>query len=155
MRIRALSVLATLGSFAAAVGVLSLSDRAPRLMPRVIDLVMFWGRRFEAASNLDLFDVSAIPGRTDQIGHAIMWGSGMLVIGYLLRRQIPVFATACFLLAVSIGMEFLQATWTATRALEATDALANGVGIALATAVVLVVSTTVDAVGRLRLALAG
>lgn len=150
MRLRGLAVLATLGAFVTSVVVLSLSDRAPRLVPRAVDLVMYWGRRFESTLDIDLFDVSEIPGRTDQIGHAIMWGSGMLVIGYLFRHQVPVLATACLLLAASIGMEFLQATATATRALEATDALANGVGIAMATAAVIVVSTTVDAFGRLR-----
>ena len=135
--------------------VLSLSDRAPSLVPHIIDLVIAIGQRVEAGAQVDLFDVSQVPGETDQIGHAVLWGSGMLGLGYLLRRSIPVTATACFLLAASIAVEFLQVTWTATRQLQVTDALANGVGIALATVAVLAVGAVVDVGLRIKMALLG
>lgn len=134
---------------------LSLSDRAPSLVPHIIDLVVAVGQRFEAGAQVDVFDVSQVPGETDQIGHAVLWGSGMFGLGYLLRRSIPVAATACFLLAASIAVEFLQMTWTATRQLQVSDALANGVGIALATIAVIALGAVVDLGLRIKVALFG
>jgi len=146
---RRLFTWAILGGFTAVVTVASLSDRAPRFVPRITDLTVRVGRRFEAVSNTDLVDVSSIPGRTDQIGHFLLWGAGMLAIGWLTRKRIPVAATACLLFAASIAVEFLQVRWTATRQLEVTDAVANGLGILLAAIAVATLGAAVDLVVRL------
>lgn len=140
---------ATLGVFAAVATVLSLSDRVPRLVPRFTALVMRAGRRFERTADIDFFDVSSIPGRTDQIGHTLLWGTGMLAIGWLTRKRIPVTATACLLFAASIAFEVGQLRWTMTRQLEAGDVWANGIGIALAAVAIVVLGAVVDTVARM------
>lgn len=152
MRLRILLTTSTAVLFALAVVVLSLSDRAPAFVPAMIDLVVLLGQKVESIAQIDVLDRSdarVLPGRTDQIGHAVLWGSGMLALGYLLRHRIPVAATALGLLAASIGIEFLQVEWTATRELQASDVLGNAVGIALATGVVIVVGNIVDLVSRI------
>lgn len=154
-RLRGVTAVAAALGFGVVVIVLSLSDRAPRFVPRITDLVLFWGRRFEAAFSINLFDVSSIPGQTDQIGHAMLWGTGMFVLGIVTRRFVPVTATACLLLAASIGVEFAQETWTATRALQVTDALANGVGIGIAAIAVVTIGAVTDTIAKLWFALAG
>jgi len=139
---------ATLGAFTAVVIVASLSDRVPRFTPRVTDLVIRAGRRIEAMADIDVFDVSSIPGRTDQIGHALLWGTGMAAIGWLTRKRVPVTATACLLFAASIAIEYLQLRWTATRQLEVGDVWANLVGISIAAVGVATVGAVVDLLAR-------
>ena len=75
-------------------------------------------------------DSEDIPGEPDQVGHALFWGTGMVLAGWILRRRIPLAITALFLSGISLLFEFAQPLLSMTRAVEPSDAVANVVGIA-------------------------
>lgn len=113
------------------------SDRASGVFSEVLDIVRRTGRSVEQRYDIDLIDRSDIPGQADQIGHALFWGTGMLLTGWLLRRRIPVAITALFVSGISLLFEFAQPILSATRVVEPSDAVANMVGIATATVALL------------------
>jgi len=117
------------GFFCAAV-VLLWSDRAGSMLGDVASLVVRGGRKVERSYDVDLVDRSDIPGQTDQIVHALFWGSGMMLVGWLLRRRVAVVLTAFFVGGVSVLFEAAQPALSQTRAVEPSDALANMVGVA-------------------------
>lgn len=115
------------------------SDRAPSVFGDVLDIVRRTGRSVERRYDIDLIDRSDIPGQADQIGHALFWGTGMLIAGWVLRRRVPVAITALFLSGISMLFEFAQPALSATRAVEPSDAVANIIGIVVATVALLAV----------------
>lgn len=128
---RAVATIVVLGFTAVAV-VLLFSDRAPGVLNLVRDLVVGLGRRIERTWQIDLIDRADIPGTRDEIGHVILWGTGMLVIGLALRKRVPITITAILLAGVSLLSEYGQSVLSTTRTASASDAVANVIGIGLA-----------------------
>lgn len=144
-----LTTLGIIGVFASTVIVLSLSDRVPILLPNIMAAVFDFGRWVDELLGFELITREQVPGSRDQIGHALLWGSGMFAIGLWLRRSIPVLGIAFTLLVLSVGVEFAQRRWTSTRAMQVSDAVANAFGIVTALVGVLVVGAIIDLAARL------
>lgn len=137
-----------LAGFLLVATVLLLSDRAGGMGGRVKAFIIGVGETFERAFGVDWLDRDSIPGTFDQIGHAALWGTGMLVLGLAFRRWIHPLATAVAITAISISFEFLQATATTSRKLDPGDAVANTVGVLIALVVVLLVGVLIDFIVR-------
>lgn len=123
-------------AFLAVAVVLLWSDRAGGLFDRALDVIIRTGRKVERDYNVDLIDRADVPGQTDQIAHALFWGSGMVLAGWLLRRRVPVALTALLVAGVSLAFEVAQPSLSQTRAVEPSDALANLVGVGIGAAVI-------------------
>jgi len=131
-------------SFLAIATVLLLSDRAGRWGEPSKRFILDVGEAFESTFGVDWIDRNSVPGTFDQIGHALLWGGGMLVLGLALRRWMSPIIIAFFLLGSSILFELLQSAVTEARTLSPSDAVANAVGIVIAAVVVLVVGLLLD-----------
>ena len=123
--------------FAAAAVVLLWSDRAGSFVDPLATVVVDTGRSVERNFQVDLLDRQHVPGTVDQIAHALLWGSGMLLIGWALRRRVPIVVTAVCLASISMLFEFAQPLLSQTRLLQQTDLVANVMGISLASWVLL------------------
>lgn len=119
----------TLTIFLGIAVILLWSDRAGGAFGDVLDIVLRTGRSVERRYEVDFIDRSDIPGQADQIGHALFWGTGMLLSGWVLRRRVPVPITAVLLSGISMLFEFAQPALSTTRVVEPSDAVANIVGI--------------------------
>lgn len=142
--IRNLILLAIVVGFAGAVTVLSLSDRAPAAVAEAKTVVKDIGSEAEDRAGIDVVDRTDIPAEFDKIGHAVMWGTGMLVLGLLFRRRFPPLIMAFLLTAISIGFELAQSSYTSSRALQPSDAVANAFGIGVAFVVVVFIGAVID-----------
>ena len=125
-------------AFGALAVVLLLSDRGGDAFTDVVNKVATVGRRLETEYGVDVIDRDDIPGDADDIVHAFFWGAGMLLIGWVARRRVPVIITALFVGAISLAFELAQPVLSATRGLEVSDAVSNLVGVAFATGVLFV-----------------
>jgi len=76
--------------------VLLLADRSASVVGSVRAHVVRVGQAIEQTYHVDLFDRSDIPGTADQLGHALLWGTGMVLFGWLLRSRVPLPLTALF-----------------------------------------------------------
>lgn len=126
-----------IGGFALVAVVLSLSDRAPGIARGGGAVLEEIWHRIEVAFAIDV-DRGAIPWSFDEIGHLVLWGGGMLVLGLALRGRRRSDRLAVALFGASLLLEVLQALITARRSLSLGDAAANGLGIMLGLCVVVV-----------------
>ncbi|MGI9603150.1 MAG: hypothetical protein ACR2QE_14785 [Acidimicrobiales bacterium] len=108
--------------------VLSLSDRAPSVWKQVSSGLEEVWHRVEVAFAIDL-DRQTIPWTADEIGHLVLWGGGMVLLGLALRHRYRADRIAATLFVSSLLLEVLQALVTARRSLSLLDAAANGLGI--------------------------
>lgn len=132
---RAMAAVVLCGFFAIAV-ILLLSDRTGGVASGARDLAVEAGQRFEERYEVDVIDRDSIPGTFDQIGHAVLWGTGMLLVGWFLRRRVPLFMSALFVAAMSFFAEAGQAAFSQTRQFQVSDLIGNFVGIAIASVIV-------------------
>lgn len=139
-----LAAVVALG-FAAATITLLLSDRVPLLVPGLLDLVFQLGREVDSALGFELVTREQIPGTRDEIGHALLWGSGTFALGLILWGRMPILAVAAFMLALSIGSELAQRAWTTSRTFSDADLVANAFGIVGATIAVVLLGSAFDA----------
>ena len=121
--------------FTSAAVVLLWSDRAPALFDHTVNVVTETGRFVERLYGVDIADRSDVPGTADQIGHTVLWGSGMLLIGWIFHRRVPVLFTAIFVFGISLIFEAGQPLLSSSRSLDPSDAVANSVGIVAASMV--------------------
>lgn len=121
--------------------VLLWSDRAIGYMGDIFDFATRLGRKAEAESGIDIIDRADVPGGEDDIVHALFWGSGMILIGWMLRRRVPIALSALWVGGISIGFELLQPILSDRRATESTDAFSNLVGVAIGAGVLAVITT--------------
>jgi len=142
--IRNLLLLAIVVGFAGSVTVLSLSDRAPAAVAEAKTVVKDLGSEAEHRAGIDVVDRDDIPAEFDKIGHAVLWGTGMLVLGFLFRRRVPPLVMALLLTAVSFGFELAQASYTSSRALQLSDAVANAFGVGVAFVIVVFAGAVID-----------
>lgn len=129
---RRIGALCAAVAFFTVTTVLLLADRSGSVVGIVRALVVDTGREVEASYGVDWFDRKDIPGSADQMGHAVLWGSGMVLIGWMLRRRVPLPITALFLGGVSLLYESAQPLVSSTRAFQPSDGTANLVGIVVA-----------------------
>lgn len=125
------------GVFAVGAAVLSLSDRAPVIFRSMRSPARAVWRRIEVGFGFDSgVTRDSIPWASDEIGHLVLWGGGMVLVGLAFRHRQQADRLAVGLFAASVALEVLQALVTASRSLSLTDAAANGLGIMLGLTVV-------------------
>lgn len=149
MRNRILLALVVGGGFAVCAVALLLSDRAPAIASQTLDAVFAVGRRVDQLLGFELVTRDQIPGTRDEVGHALLWGSGTFALGMLLRRHVPILGLAGFMLALSVASEFAQREWTSSRSMSMADAVANAFGVVGATVAVVVLGGIMDGVAQL------
>ncbi len=115
--------------FLTALGLLSMADRAPGAVLGGLRWVRSRGQDIEAALGIDWIDLGDMPLAWDTAGHLVLWaGAGML--GYAaVGQRVGGARLAMALLILSGVVEVAQPLLSATRQLEVTDMVANGVGI--------------------------
>ena len=129
--------------FAVAATVLSLSDAVPVFVRPLKAMLTMAGHMIERILNINI-SRDAFPIAFDTAGHAAIWGFGMLIVGYGLRRRVWVPLLSALMIIISLGFELLQGVYTATRTVSVTDGLGNVAGILLATLIVLASGPLVD-----------
>lgn len=122
------AALIALGS-AAVLAVLLFSDRAALRASPLRAAIVDAGQWVERHFAIDWIDRTDVPATFDHLAHAAMWGSAMLIVGWILRHRLPVWFVAVAMSGISMVSEFLQPVLTATRSVEAGDAAANIVGV--------------------------
>lgn len=137
--------MAALGFGVAAVWLLW-ADRGTLLGDRIFDNAAEAARRLERATTINVIDRNDIPAEADQIGHAVLWMIGTVLIGSLRMLRRPLAVVGLELAALSLFSEFAQPLVSRHRSFEPSDALANligvGFGIAALTGVLLLGNVT-------------
>ena len=125
---RALAAAAVAGVLGFAV-VVSLSDRAPRVLRAFAALGAQAIRRVGEPIGLGGFDRGSLPvDDLDQLGHLVGWGGVMLAVVMLLPHVSLRLLTPA-VIAISTALEPLQTTLSQTRAFDPADLQANIIGI--------------------------
>lgn len=132
--LRTLLILGVLGFAAAAVWLLW-ADRGTILGDRIIDRAIDSARWLEQATMIDVIDRDDIPAAKDQVGHAILWMVGTVLIGSLRMLRRPLAVVGLELAALSLFSEFAQPLVSTNRGFEPGDAVANLVGVGFGLAV--------------------
>lgn len=109
--------------------VLLWADRGAALGTQSLHTLADGFRTFEQTANVDLIDRSDIPGTFDQVGHAMLWATGTVLIGIAGFRRFSAAAAATVAMVVSLAFEFGQPVLSTSRALQPSDVVANGVGV--------------------------
>lgn len=110
---------------------LMLSDRAPGLMERIFgDFAVRLSDRLNQSDRIGTLTEGRNPGN-DAIVHIGVWAVAMTLVGLALWRWAPLIIAAMVMFAGSILVEVGQGRYSSTRAVEMTDVLANGVGVAV------------------------
>lgn len=119
-------------------GALLLSDRAPGVLQAVFgDRARQLWERIDASARVDLPPGSELPG-TDALVHIAIWAVVATLVGLTVWGwRGLVFVTVC-LAAASGLLELAQGRYAETRAVEASDAVANLLGIGVGVVVVAV-----------------
>ncbi len=130
-------------SFALVATFLSLSDAVPAVIRPMKSLTTVLGRVVERILDVNLTKDS-IPIKFDQAGHGVIWGGGMLIVGYGLRRRVWLPLLAAVMIVVSLGFEVLQGAVTATRTVSMDDGWGNIGGILIATLIIALTGPLVD-----------
>ena len=129
--------------------VLLLSDRAPRILRAVFgDGVRRITDRLDAGGRGN----AAIAARDiggDSIVHFGLWAVATLVIGLAVWSWIGLVATSLAVAATSLMLEVAQGRYSSSRAVEASDAAFNLLGVVAGATVAAVLYLCVEGVGRL------
>lgn len=147
---RALVAVAALGFVVAAVWLLW-ADRGTILGDRIMTYGLDLGRWAERTTSLDVIDRQDVPARSDQIGHAILWMTGTVLIGSLRLLRRPLSIVGLELATLSLISEFAQPLVSVRRGFEPGDALANLVGVGIGTAVLAAFLLTQNTLRLLRM----
>lgn len=110
---------------------LTLADSAPAVLHIFRDTAQAFAHSLENRLGLDL-KRSYIPIRSDQAGHMLLWFTGTLIVGWTLKRHVPVTITTFFMCLISVASEFAQPIFSNTRIFAIADAAANVVGVGFA-----------------------
>lgn len=127
---RLIAIGCTTSFFAVAV-VLLWSDRAGALPDDLANFAVRAGRKAERASGINVLDRSDIPGQPDQIGHMMLWATGMVLIGWVMRHRVSLTLAAFGVAALSFGFEIAQPVLSSSRGISAGDVVANLVGVGI------------------------
>ncbi|MGB0115072.1 MAG: hypothetical protein WBP59_17765 [Ilumatobacteraceae bacterium] len=112
---------------------LMLSDQAPGFLRRIFgDALDRLSDRIDAGARIPAEQLPA----SDTVVHVLVWGAATLLIGLTVWTWRGLALAALGLLAVSACVEIAQGAYSSSRSVEASDAVANalgvGVGVALA-----------------------
>jgi hypothetical protein len=128
---------------------LLLSDRAPRILRSLFgDLV----RRITERLDADGRAGAALGARDiggDSIVHFGLWAVAMLVVGLAVWSWAGLIVASITVAGTSLVLEVAQGRYSSSRAVEATDAAFNLLGVAVGAGVAAAVYVTVDGLGRL------
>ena len=111
------------------VAVLSFSDRAPGMIEDALARLRVVGWRAERRAGVDLLDMPSLPVGLWFAGHLVMWGLLAFVVTWGLAGRLRPTTVAITLVGASLLTEVAQVQLTTLRAMQATDALANVLGI--------------------------
>lgn len=139
---------AALAVFMAAVGAVSLSDRAPSLTRALLRAGREIFHRVELRAGVDLLHRSDIPLEWDTAGHLVLWTvvGALATLAFARRRGLVLVILG--LVALSAAVELAQARYSATRLAEWRDLEANAVGITVGAVVARTADVTVAAISR-------
>lgn len=143
------SVIALLGfGIVVSNAMLLLSDRAPGLLRTLFgDLAQRITDRLDANGTaeaaLDARDIG-----NDSIVHFGLWAVATIVIGLAVWSWAGLAVAALTVAASSLALEVAQGRYSSSRAVEASDAAFNLLGVAAGVTVVSVLYLAVDAAGR-------
>lgn len=116
-------------TFLCCAAALSMSDRMPYLWRAVLVRGIGLGAAIERGLAIDLIDRSDVGLSADQIGHLVLWASGMFTIGLVTRKRFEAASVAVALFMTSLALEVGQSLLTTSRSMSIEDAVANAGGI--------------------------
>ncbi len=134
-----------IAAFAGAAFVISLSGAMPGLWRAALALAARIGTSIEYRLSIDPFDRTDLGLASDELGHLILWGFGMLSIGLITRNRFPASFVAVSLFAASLALEVGQSLLTTNRSMSLGDAHANAVGIMVGLSAVVVIEVAIRA----------
>lgn len=109
----------------------SLSDRAPGAVERLIAKVQRKGSGLEDRLGLDVVDLGDAPIGLWSAGHLVLWCAVGVVAYAAVGDRLRVSALAVGLVSASFAAEVAQVLFTTHRAMQASDMIANTVGVVL------------------------
>lgn len=127
---------------------LSMSGRMPGVWRRVVDQTLRVGSALENRLAIDVVDRSDLGFQMDEIGHLILWGTGMIVIGLATRHRFRADAVAVSLFAASLALEFAQGAFAPARSMAVGDIIANATGIMAGLSIVVVADIVLSLMGN-------
>lgn len=142
-----LAVLALVG-----VVVALLSDRAPGILGSVTREVTAQLDRAapEARTSVNEAVAGTRVEERDVQGHILLWSAVTVLVGLASWSWRSLIAATALVVVASTGLELVQEELAPSRITERSDLLANGLGIALGFAIVLLVTTGSGIPARLR-----
>lgn len=136
-------------AFLAAVGVVSLADRAPGMVASAWQAVRRVGSFAEQTAGLDLIDRGDIPFAMDTIGHLVLWSiaGGLAYLAFGRRTSVGFLIVS--LITLSAGVEVGQGLLSSTRHPEIRDLVANSVGVTFGVLSVAALFAVIGVFGRI------
>ena len=126
-----------------------LSDRAPRVLRSIFgDFVRRITERLDAGGSAE----AALGARDiggDSIVHFGLWAVAMLVVGLAIWSWAGLIVASFSVAATSLVVEVAQGRYSSSRAVEATDAAFNLLGVTVGAGAAATVYVTVEGLGRL------
>ncbi len=126
-----------------------LSDRAPGVLRSVFgDFARRVSQRIDAGGSAE----AALGARDlggDSIVHFGLWAVAMAVVGFAVWSWAGLLVASFTVAATSVALEIAQGRYTSSRAVEASDAAFNLLGVTVGAGVAAVAYLSVEAVGRL------
>lgn len=113
-----------------------LSDRAPGVLYRLSVRVDAGVNRAAGAAGVDIPGGSVHVPRSDFDVHVLIWGIAALVVGLASWSWFTLLFGSSAVFASSVAIELAQAGYSSTRRVQFVDAVANAVGVAIGTCVV-------------------
>ena len=125
---------------------LLLSDRAPGMLTTLFgDRARRLWARIDATERVDLPAAADIPP-TDFLAHVAIWLVVTSLVGLAVWSWRGLVAGALILAGLSVALELAQGRYAAMRSVQASDALANLIGVSVGVAVVVVSYVTWTAI---------
>lgn len=135
--------------FVAAALALSLSDRVGLGVGAVSRRGHALLYELERAVAVDVLDRSDVPFETDALGHAVLWGLVMVMVGRAFGRRAPLALASAGVFGLSLAVEVGQDLWSVNRTAQLDDAIANLAGIAVAATMLMVSRRGIGLLGPL------
>lgn len=119
----------TIASFVVTAFVLSMSGRMPGFWATIVARGLRLGTAIESRLSIDFLDRGDLGFHADEVGHLILWGTGMVVIGLVTRKRFRADVVAVSLFAASLALEISQGLFAPARSMAVGDVIANATGI--------------------------
>lgn len=135
-------------AFVGAALVLSMFNRMSGLWVSFAGWGVKLGSAMETRLSIDFVDRNDLGFRVDEVGHLILWATGMIIIGLIARHRFRADIIAVSLFAASLTLELAQAAFASGRAAEIGDIIANATGIMFGLSVVVLADLGLKLAGR-------